>query len=260
MGGGEIIRLFGHRADRPGNHRVPGGHLIQPGEVGPDCQPFALADTGRQAAGHIGQIHMVDAARRQAGQFGRIEPRRGPAKVGQGKARQQIGQARHRFHRLRRTQPGQQRGHRHRLDALFAPAFDAFRPQPLRQCRILAGEQRHMRQPWRRSAQGGKHLQLHSAVGDMILAAGDIGDAQIDIVHHRWQHIEPRPIGAAHHRIGQRARREMAGPAHAVVPFHIGAFIHAEAPVRLAAFGFQPGLVRIAQRQRGAVINRRQPA
>ena len=45
--------------------------------------------------------------------------------------------------------------------------------------------------------------------------------------------------------------------ANAILPFHIGGFVHAEAPMRLATFGFQAGLVGLRQRQRGAVIDRR---
>ena len=205
-------------------------------------------------------FHVVDAAGRHAGEIGRIEAGRRAAEVAERKAGQQISQVGHRHHRLRGAQPGEQRCDRYRLDTLFCPSIDPFGTQPLRQRRILAGEQRHVGETRRRSAQCGKHLQLYGAVGDMVFPARNVGDAQIDIVHHRRQHVEPRAIGAAHHRIGQRGGGEMAMAAHAVLPVDIGGFIHSEPPMGFAAFGFQLGLVGIAQRQCGAVVNGRQPA
>ena len=75
-----------------------------------------------------------------------------------------------------------------------------------------------MRKAGRGGTQGGEHLYLHGGVGDVIFSAEDIGDAHGNIVYAAGQHVQPRPIGAADHRIGELRSVEFLRPAHAIVP------------------------------------------
>ena len=56
----------------------------------------------------------------------------------------------------------------------------------------------------RLGAQRLEHLDLRRAVRDMVLAAHDVGDAQVDVVDHARQQIEPAAVVAADHRVGQQ--------------------------------------------------------
>ena len=55
-------------------------------------------------------------------------------------------------------------------------------------------------------AQRLEDLDLRRGVGDVILAADDVGDGEVDIVDHRRQGVEEAPVLADQHRIGQGAR------------------------------------------------------
>ena len=94
----------------------------------------------------------------------------------------------------------------------------------------------------------------------MILAAHDMGNAHIDIVDRRGQHIQPRSVGAADDRIGQQFRIEMLRPPHQIVPLDGRIMIELEAPVGSDARCLFRRPIVGGQRQRGAFIDRRQPA
>ena len=137
---------------------------------------------------------------------------------------------------------------------------DAERAQPLRQFALRADQQRLVREGRRCNAHRIEHLELQRGVRDMVLAAHDMRDAHLNIVDRRGQHIEPRPVGAADDGIAHRRGIEFLGPTDQIVPHDRRGMIELEAPVRLDASGFEARPLGVAQRERGAVVDRRQPA
>src|SRR3546814_9198391 len=82
----------------------------------------------------------------------------------------------------------------------------------------------------------------------------------LGIVDCRGEHVEPRSVGAPHHGIAHRRWIEMLRAADQVVPFDRGIVIEPETPVRLDALGLEARAIGIAQPQRRAIVDRRQPA
>ena len=82
-----------------------------------------------------------------------------------------------------------------------------------------------------------EHLDLRRAVGDMILAANDVRDLQVDVVDHARQQIEPAAVLAADDRIGQQLRVEPLRPADQVVPLDRRVMVEPEPPVWRTALG-----------------------
>ena len=80
----------------------------------------------------------------------------------------------------------------------------------------------------------------------MVVAANDMADAHLDVVHHRRQRVEIGAVLAHQNRIGQRGEIDGLLAAHQIVPLDFGAFGlqriageigQQEAPVRPAAVG-----------------------
>ena len=95
-------------------------------------------------------------------------------------------------------------------------------------------------------AQRPEHLYLRAAVGDVILAADDMGDGEGDIVDHRGEAVEVAAVGAHQHRIALARLVDMLRPTHEIVPAHfLGDEL--EAPVRPAALAFQPRPVGVGE-------------
>ena len=117
-----------------------------------------------------------------------------------------------------------------------------------------------MRERGRRRAHRREHLKLERGVRHMVLAAHDMGDAQIHVVDRARQHVEPRSVGAADHRVAHRRRVELLGAADQVVPRDRRVMVEPEPPVRSHALRLQPRPLGIVQRQRRPVVDRRQPA
>ena len=90
----------------------------------------------------------------------------------------------------------------------------------------------------------------------MILAADDMGDAELDVVDHRGQRIEVGPVLATENRIGQRRAVDVALAPHHIVPTHYGR-LELETPMRLAARRFERRALGFRQAQGGAIIDRR---
>ncbi len=119
---------------------------------------------------------------------------------------------------------------------------------------------------------GAKRLEqrdLHPGVGDVIVAADDMGDAHLDIVGDGRQRVEKRAILAHQHWIGERRKIDGLLAAHDIGPGDLGplGFLRIvgeirqqEAPVRLASVGFVLRNLLLRQRQRLAAIDRRQAA
>ncbi len=110
-----------------------------------------------------------------------------------------------------------------------------------------------------RRAQRPEQLDLHRRVGDMVLAADDVGDARVEIVHDRGQGIKIGAVLAHQNRIGQRGAIDMAVAADQIVPAHDFG-LQPEAPVRLAARRLQRRAFGFGQAQGRAIVNRRRAA
>jgi len=71
----------------------------------------------------------------------------------------------------------------------------------------------------------------------MVLTAQHVGDAHVDVVDHARQHVEPRTVRAADHRVRHLRGVEMLRTANAIVPFDRFGVVEQEAPVRPFAGG-----------------------
>ena len=71
-----------------------------------------------------------------------------------------------------------------------------------------------------RRAERLEDLDLRGGVGDVILAAHDVGDGEFDIVHDRGQRVEEAAILADQHRIGEMGGVDLDIAADGVVPCH----------------------------------------
>jgi hypothetical protein len=146
------------------------------------------------------------------------------------------------------------------LDPRLAQMGHAERAEPLGELALGPGEQRFVGKARRRGTQRFKHLHLGCGVGNVVLAAQHVADPHRDIVDHRGQQVEPRSIGAAHYRVAHLGRIEVLGAADTVLPLDRRRAVEQEPPVRLLSCRSPGGMIGLAQRQRRAVIDRRQPA
>ncbi len=87
-----------------------------------------------------------------------------------------------------------------------------------------------------RAAQRLEDLDLRAGVGDVVLAADHMGDAEVDVVDHRGQRVEIGAVGADQHRVGHRGGVDRLRALDEVVELHRAA-VELEAPMRLAALG-----------------------
>ena len=256
-----IAILFGDRGrDRSLDHMPPVARLGDARQIGADRQPGRLIHARRQAIGHRGDIELVHDPRVDRGQLGLVESRRRSPEPGKIEPRDQRRGVDDRFDRIARPQPREERPHRFGLDAALAEAVDADRAEPFRQLAFAADQQRLMGEGRRRHAHRLEHLQLQRGVGDVILAADDMGDAHLGIVDGGRQHVQPRSVSAADNRIAHRSRVEMLGPADQVGPFDHHAMVELEPPMRFDALCLECRALIVGQPQRRAVIDGRQPA
>src|SRR5438552_18853209 len=110
----------------------------------------------------------------------------------------------------------------------------AVRAKPLRQFSFGRDQQRLMRELRSLRTQAQEHLDLRRAVRDMVLAAHDVRDAQVDVVDHARQQIEPGAVLAPDDRIAQELWVEALLAADEVVPDNRRAMVEPETPVRRA--------------------------
>ena len=125
---------------------------------------------------------------------------------------------------FRRADQHGERGHGHRLDAGFAQAGDRQRAGALRQ--RLAGRRRQeivVAEGRRLGAQRLEQRDLHAGIGDMVVAADDVGDAHVDVVGDGRQRVEIGAVLAHQDRIGQRGEVDRLLAAHQIVPLDLGA-------------------------------------
>src|SRR5690606_31957226 len=122
------------------------------------------------------------------------------------------------------------------------PSVGADEKAVMRECRWLGAERF-------------EDLDLHGRVRDVILAADDVRDGEVDVVDDAGEGIERRAVGADQNGIGERADVDRLLAAHDVMPrYERGQWCKAtrwigirekEPPVRFFAGGNTPGdLVR----------------
>ena len=140
------------------------------------------------------------------------------------------------------------------LDTLLAQGAQAQGTQPLGE--LLArgiGDQGQMGEAGRRAAEGRQDRELQGGVGDMVLAADDMADGELGIVHRRGEQVgrRCRPRAAPPDRRGRRP--ESAAAQHQIVEGKL-ALGQEEAPVGPAARQLQRRPLGLAQPQRAAVV------
>ena len=130
----------------------------------------------------------------------------------------------HRRHAFGRADQHGQRSHGHRLDAGFGKAGDRQRAAALRQpLARRRGQQIVVAEGRRLGAERLEQRDLHAGIGDMIVAADDMRDAELDVVDHRRQRVEIAAVLAHQHRIGDGGEIDRFGAAHEIVPMDVGA-------------------------------------
>ena len=82
-------------------------------------------------------------------------------------------------------------------------------------------EQRQVAEPRRRGAEGLEDLRLRAGVGDVVGAADDVGDAELDVVDDRRQRVEIAAVRAHEDGIALAGLVDMLGAAHEIVPAHV---------------------------------------
>src|SRR4051812_6195939 len=82
-----------------------------------------------------------------------------------------------------------------------------------------------------------EHLNLRGAVRHMVLAANDMGDAQIDVVDDARQQVEPTAVLTSNHPVAEQLWIEPLLAANEIGPGDWPLVIETEAPMRCAAFG-----------------------
>jgi len=226
-------------------------------QVRPDDVPCRCIHRLGQTVFHILIIQQMHDLLIELRQLFLVKARRCPPEAGKIKRRQQLLDIDNRFHRIAGTDPGEQGDDRLRFDAFLAKAADAKRTKPLRQLAFGADQQRFMCKFGRLRAQRVEHLDLHRSIGDMILAAHDMGDPHVDIVDRRGQHIEPAAVFPPDDGIGEQRRVKMLLAPYPVGPGDRCGVIQLEAPVRPAPLFFQLGFLGVGQLQRRPVIDGR---
>ena len=200
----------------------------------------------------------MDDARVERLQLGEVETRRGAAEAAEIERVDQRRRIDERLDGQAGADPGQLGDQSLRLDPRLAQRLDAERAEPLRELALRADQQGLMRESGRRRAERLEHLQLEPGIGDMILAAHDMGHGHLDIVDRARQHVEPGAVGAADDGIAEQGGVEPLGPANEIVPGDRRVMIEPEAPMRTAPLRLQRAPLGRAQRQGGAIIDRGQ--
>ncbi len=194
-------------------------------------------------------------ARVEAVEFGGIEA--GRAKRDRGEVERRCDRREVRVGLDRQRGAGEHRhdGDGHRFVVGLAQIHERQRAEALRQpLAIGAGQQVVVGEGRHGAAQRLEDLDLCAGVADVILAADDVGDAEIDVIDHRGQRVEVAAIGADQHRVGHRGGVDGLRPLDQVVEVHRLA-IEPEAPVRRAALGLVLRLLLGREVQRGAVVD-----
>ena len=199
----------------PCEHRQPVGELRRAAR---GCRAAAASrlrscPSGRRSATSA-IIEMVEQLGVELLDLGQVEMRRRAAEMREVEAVGELVEAGDRLDRLRGAEPREQRQQGHRLDARPRAAP---RPRSSRAASTTCPRPRPAAPRARTAggcgAQRVEHLQLDGAVRDMVLAAHDVGDVQVDVVDHAGQQVEPAAVGAADDRVAdQQFGSKCCGP------------------------------------------------
>ena len=216
-------------------------------------QSASLAPGG-QAVGDVGVIGQMEQFGVELLDLGEVEVRRGAAEGRKVEPFGERGEAGPGLDRLRGAEAGEQREQGERLDPGLAQRVDPGRAEALGQFAFGGDEQGFVGEVRRRAAERFEHLDLGRAVRDMVLAAHDVGDGEVDVVDHAGQEVEPAAVGAADDGVADQRGVELLVAADEVVPFDRRIVVEAEAPVRGDAVGDGRvgGLALVDRRQAAA--------
>ena len=138
----------------------------------------------------------ADVAPVQRQQPGRVEPRRRAAHGVEAEPRDGIGHADHLVVAVAPTQTQQMVAHRFGQDSLVAPRAYRERAVPFGQLRpVGAVDQRYVGEGRPLPAERGVDLALAKGIGQMIVAANDVRDVHVVIVHDDRQRVGRRSVG-----------------------------------------------------------------
>ncbi len=202
--------------------------------------------------------------RRELLDIGHVEARRRAAHLGEVEPlRQRIKRA-FRDDRVRGAEARQQAGDRRRFDAVRTHRFDGERTEALRQpLPVRADQERVVREFRHRAAEdrreGLENLDLRGGVGDVVFAAHDMRNLELQIIDAGRQRVEVLTVFADEHGVGDGAGIDFRLATDEIGPFHLLAG-ELEPPVRLAAFSFQLRAIVRGKLQRRAIIHWRQAA
>ena len=105
--------------------------------------------------------------------------------------------------------------------ALIAIGHHAHRPVALGQARpVLPQDHGHMGVARHLPAQGAQDVDLARGVVDVVVAADDVGDAHVGVVHHHRQVVGRGAVGAADDEVIQFRVVEGHAPADQVIDHH----------------------------------------
>ena len=125
---------------------------------------------------------------------------------------------------------------------------------------VLVHEQRQVGEAGQHRAastsgvEGGHDVDLDAGVGDVVLAADDVGDAGLQVIHDTGEGVEGGAVGADEHGVGDGGELHAAGAEHHVAPFRRVAG-EEEAPVGALAAGLGAGTLLGRELEHGAVID-----
>ena len=150
--------------------------------------------------------------------FSKVEPRRRLADLGEIELRRRLLLRHHVIVAVAPAQAHQVGVHRFRQIAHVAPFVHGQRAVALGELlAVVAVDQRHVRELRRRPAHGLEDRDLPGGVGQVIVAADDVGDAHVVIVDHDREHVGRLAVGAQQHEIVDVARLDAHRALHQVL-------------------------------------------
>ncbi len=195
-------------------------------------RPF-YADGDESRLGSL-EAHLMKGARREAFELGRIKLRLIAADMRKIEIR---GQLIERFGRDERRPTFLSERRRRQPPGIQSPRPATCRSRARRCASIIPrptpwSTDYGGRTPVRRPPQSFEKLNLDGSIGDVIFAADDVADLEIEIIDDGRQRVEVGFILAHQHRIGERGRIDMAVAADKIIPADDGV-IEQKTPMRL---------------------------
>ena len=198
-----VFRRKFRRGNRPRHHLPPLVDIAHIVQVRADHRPCFGGHCLGQSVFHIRIIQQMHDLLVELRQLFIVKPGRRAAEAGKIERGNQLLDIGNRFDRIAGSDAGQQGDNRLRLDILLAKAAHTERTQTFGKLALGPDEQGFMRKFRGLRAKRVEHLDLHRGIGDMVLAAHDMGNPHLDIVDRRRQHIEPAAVFAQDDRVGQ---------------------------------------------------------